>query len=196
MTVTVKRLATQPLQSSCHLINLFLQTRVIMKQDFNYQQFDFNISMFLYRIERLLDIDIRDEKNKQEYQMIFDATMVLFRSLLLDSSKKVCSIQNFYRKINLEDYADRIDQLLDSPFVNWRTDSIRKTIKFISDKFICHQDNVTPADISWCNTAMSFLVNPAFDNNFQSIINKLYSIIKESYDKIPESLCKVFDSEG
>lgn len=172
-----------------------------MQQNFNYQQFDFNLSMFFYRIQRLLDIDTTDENNKQEYQMVFDATLVLFRSLLLDNWKGVCSIQNFYRNLNLEDYANRIDQLLDSPFVEWRTDavtkepdSIRKTIKFISDKFICHQDNVTAEELAWCNTAMSFLMDPAFDNNFQSIINRLYSIMEESADKIPASFCKAFDS--
>lgn len=70
--------------------------------------------------------------------------------------------QNYYRKTGRSDVADKIDAFLDPEFMDV---SIRKVLKFIADKFVCHVDKVDNTDIGLCNVWMSDLRNPYFKNN-------------------------------
>lgn len=150
------------------------------------EHFFFNIKMLEYRINRLLIIDASDIKNKQEFQMVLDATLVLFRGLFLESPHltKNLTFQNFFRCYGGSQYADKLDAFLDAPFAQWMTDSygdkvgsIRSVLKFLTDKFVCHMDKVNVCDIALCNTIINFLINPAFENNIKHIAESIDKIV-------------------
>ncbi len=140
----------------------------------------FNTEMLNYRVERLLAIDTTDKINKQEYQMVFDATFVLFRSMFLEKREVNYTFQNYFRGTKRQEIADKIDNVLDAKF-NYSSASIRDVLKFISDKFICHQDKVTNLDIGMMQAYTANLCNPYFSNNFGNIMQRLCSIINEAY---------------
>lgn len=148
-----------------------------------HKQFIFNIDMLNYRISRLQKIDTIDRGNQAEYLMVFDATLTLFRAMLLERQKENYTFQNYFRKTNRKDIADQIDAFLDLPFASYMDKSIRDVLKFIADKFICHVDKVEKSDIGLCNAWMSNLSNPYFDNNFKHIVNTLNGIINSAFEQ-------------
>lgn len=142
-------------------------------------QFIFNIEQLNYRLERLSQINPNDASNNKEYLMVFDAAIVLFRSLFLEKGDKNYTFQNYYRLIGQPEVAEAIDNYLDSRFESWSEVSIRTVLKRIADKFICHVDSITLEDLGLINAAMAKLCNPAFDNNFQNIVQRLNEIEEE-----------------
>lgn len=142
-------------------------------------QFIFNIEQLNYRLERLSQINPNDASNNKEYLMVFDAAIVLFRSLFLEKGDKNYTFQNYYRLIGQPEVADAIDDFLDSRFESWSEVSIRTVLKRIADKFICHVDSITLEDLRLINAAMAKLNNPTFDNNLQNIAEKLNEIIEK-----------------
>ena len=141
--------------------------------------FIFNIEQLNYRLERLSQINPNDASNNKEYLMVFDAAIVLFRSLFLEKGDKNYTFQNYYRLIGQPEVADAIDDFLDSRFESWSEVSIRTVLKRIADKFICHVDSITLEDLGLINAAMAKLNNPTFDNNLQNIAEKLNEIIEK-----------------
>lgn len=142
-------------------------------------QFIFNIEQLSYRLERLSQINPSDASNNKEYLMVFDSAMVLFRSLFLEKGDKNYTFQNYYRLIGQSKVANAIDEYLDTRFESWSEVSIRTILKRIADKFICHVDCITLEDLGLINAAMAKLCNPAFDNNFQNIVQRLNIIIEK-----------------
>ena len=80
------------------------------------QQFEFNIDMLNYRLNRIWEIDTLRKENQQEYLMAFDATMALFRCMFLEKRQDNYTFQNYYRLTGREETARVIDDYLDSPF--------------------------------------------------------------------------------
>lgn len=142
-------------------------------------QFIFNIEQLNYRLERLSQINPNGASNNKEYLMVFDAAIVLFRSLFLEKGDKNYTFQNYYRLIGQPEVADAIDDFLDLRFESWSEVSIRTVLKRIADKFICHVDSITLEDLGLINAAMAKLNNPTFDNNLQNIAEKLNEIIEK-----------------
>ena len=141
-------------------------------------QFIFNTEQLNYRLERLSQINPYDACNNKEYLMVFDAAMVLFRSMFLEKGDKNYTFQNYYRLIGQPEVANAIDKYLDSRFESWSEVSIRTVLKRIADKFICHVDSITLEDLGLINAAMAKLCNPSFDNNFQNIVQRLNEIVE------------------
>ena len=141
------------------------------------RQFSFYIDMLNYRANRIWEIDTFQKENQQEYLMAFDATLAIFRALFLESRRDNYTFQNFFRKTGHDDIADKIDEYLDSEFMECMNASIRTVLKFIADKFVCHVDKVDNTDVGLCNAWMSNLRNPYFPNNFKHIMEKLNTII-------------------
>lgn len=145
------------------------------------QQFSYAIKMLNYRIKRLTDIDVFDKKNNMEYQMVLDSTIVLFRALFLENRNSNYTIQNYFRKTDREQIANKIDEFLDKPYADYTPKySLRNALKFITDKFVCHQDNVTPIDIGLCNAWISNLNNPYHPRNINSIMREISDILNSA----------------
>lgn len=152
----------------------------IMQKPF-LEQFEFNIEMLNYRLYRLSNINMMDEKNKMEYQMVFDSVMCLFRALLLENPKlkKNYTVQNYLRLCHMDDKADALDAYFDQPF-EWAKMSIRDTIKFIADKFVCHVDEVDASDIGLVNALINHLANPYSEVNLEVIVANINNIINDA----------------
>lgn len=147
-----------------------------------FDQFMHNIDMLNYRSSRMWEIDTFKKENQQEYLMTFDATLAIFRAMFLEKREDNYTFQNYFRKTGRLDVADKIDDFLDSEFKECMDASIRKVLKFIADKFVCHVDKVDNTDIGLCNAWMSDLRNPYFKNNFKHIMDELNAIINSAPD--------------
>lgn len=142
-------------------------------------QFIFNIEQLNYRLDRLLQINPTDANNNKEYLMVFDATMVLFRSLFLEKGDKNYTFQNYYRLTGRPKVANAIEEYLDSRFESWSELSIRTLLKRIADKFVCHIDGITVEELGLINAYMAKLSSPTCDNNLQNIVRNLNAIIEK-----------------
>lgn len=143
------------------------------------EQIAFNIEQLNYRYKRLSQIDTTNKENQNEYLMLFDSFLALFRALFLEKETKQYTIQNYYREIGEENIANEIDSFLDRKIFSWSDKSIRKVLKFIADKFVCHIDPITSTDLGNANFYMSHLGNPYVDNNLKDIMHTLFEIISK-----------------
>ena len=141
------------------------------------ERFAFNVDMLNYRINRLLAIDTFQKENMQEYQMVFDATMTLFRSIFLENRNVNYTMQNYFTLTGRQETADKLNELFDQPFTAYMDKSIRDVLKFIIDKFVCHQDKITYEEIGLCNAWMANLNNPYFEINLSHIVEEINKII-------------------
>ena len=143
------------------------------------EQIVFNLEQLNYRYKRLSQIDTTNKENQNEYLMLFDSFLALFRALFLEKETKQYTIQNYYREIGEENIANEIDSFLDRKIFSWSDKSIRKVLKFIADKFVCHIDPIDRDDLAYANFCMSHLGNPYFDNNLNDIMHTIFEIISK-----------------
>ena len=143
------------------------------------EQIVFNIEQLNYRYKRLSQIDTTNKENQNEYLMLFDSFLALFRALFLEKGTKQYTIQNYYREIGEDNIANEIDSFLDRKIFSWSDKSIREVLKFIADKFVCHIDPIDRDDLAYANFCMSNLGNPYFDNNLNDIMLTISKIMKK-----------------
>ena len=141
------------------------------------EQFAFNIQMYEYRLKRVLSIDTTLKENQMEYLMVFDAFIALFRSLFLEGFKNCYTMQNYFTALDRKDIADKIDAFLDGPFNEYSSETIRRALKFLADKFVCHLDPITTEDLGLANAYMSALKNPYVRVNLKYITDELDTIM-------------------
>lgn len=118
-----------------------------------------------------------DKEQQFEYLTIFDSVITQLRAMLLEKGKKNYTFQNYFNEVGKPEVAQKIDEYLDSPFDPQNSRSIRTALKFISDKFICHFDEIEPIDLGTANYIMSALSNPYSDTNLKEILRELTKII-------------------
>ena len=139
-----------------------------------------NIDHLNYRYNRLKSINVTDHSNNEEFLMVFDAFLVLFRAVFLENGNTQYTIQHYYRAKGDDDTADKINAFLDRPVYEWSDLSIRKMLKFIADKFVCHADPISTEDLGVANVYMAHLMNPYEKNNLQTILEGLNKILESS----------------
>ena len=66
----------------------------------------------------------------------------------------------------------------DGVFAKGNPLTIRYVLKFICDKFVCHQDSISFDEYGLCNAWMAKLKNPYFDKNLNYITYRLNNILK------------------
>ena len=147
--------------------------------DYFLERFSFNIDLLNYKLSRIEEIDVRDKDQQFEYLTIFDSTITQIRAMLLERGKRNYTFQNYFNEIGKPDIAQKLDEYLDNPFDAQNSRSIRTALKFISDKFICHLDEIDSIDLGNANYIMSVLSNPYVDTNLKEILTKLTAIISE-----------------
>lgn len=141
------------------------------------EQFAFNMQMYEYRLKRVLSIETSIQENQMEYLMAFDAFIALFRGLFLESFPKCFTVQNYFKAVGRDDIAGKIDAFLDGPFNEYSDETIRRALKFIADKFVCHLDPISLEDLGLANAYMSALKNPFVKVNLQYICSELDKIM-------------------
>ena len=143
------------------------------------EQIAFNLAHLNYRYARLSEIDTTKKENHKEYLMRFDSFLVLFRALFLEKGTEQYSVQNYFREKGEDNIAQEIDDYLDRDMFLWADKSIRNTLKFLADKFVCHIDPIEREDLAFANYCMTHLGNPYVDNNLQQIMESISDIISK-----------------
>lgn len=149
------------------------------KFSFFSERFSFNVNLLNYKLSWLERLNPMDKEQQFEYLTIFDSIVTQIRAMLLEKGKKNYTFQNYFNEIGKPEIAQKIDDYLDSPFDAQNSRSIRVALKFISDKFICHFDEIDPIDLGTANYIMSTLSNPHSDTNLKEILRALTEIISE-----------------
>lgn len=113
-----------------------------------------------------------------------DIIVVQLRAMCIESPKlkKNYTAQNLLRKIGENEQADKIDTMLDEPFIPESDFTIRKALKTLADGFICHYDNFDGMDADgwyFAQTIEKRLRNPYDSANLDYIMKTLIDCIGE-----------------
>lgn len=95
--------------------------------------------------------------------------IVQLRAMCIESPKlkNNYTAQILLRKIGEHELADRIDTMLDQPFIAGSDMTVRKAIKILADGFICHYDNFDdPASETW---GMALVIEKRLRNPYDKI---------------------------
>lgn len=112
-----------------------------------------------------------------------DMIVVQIRAMFIESANLQNNYtgQNLLRILGEPELAEKIDTFLDSPFNEIYADlSIRKALKTMADKFICHNDNFDGNKVDFWGLQQSIesqLRNPYIKPNLFSIMDTLISIV-------------------
>ena len=106
------------------------------------KHFNIHYSLLLRRYKRFREIN-EDQSADIDIITYLDIIVVQLRAMCIESVslKKNYTAQVLLRKVGEDAIADRIDNMLDEPFIMGTDFSIRKAIKTLADGFICHYDN-------------------------------------------------------
>ena len=167
----------------------------IMKTNRLFDVYSFNLDLLKYRIGRIEEIDTFDNNNKFEFFTYFDAAIVQIRAMFLEKGSKNFTFQSFLRAINRPDLVEKVEDFFDEPFdemdfqskddgAEYR--SIRKVIKFITDKFVCHNDETTAIDQGNQNYFVAALSNKHNQRYLPRLLEDLFSIFETVEEEVKE----------
>lgn len=167
----------------------------IMKTNRLFEVYTFNLDLLKYRISKLTEIDTSDKNNKFEFFTYFDAAIVQIRAMFLEKRSKNFTFQSFLRVINRPNLVEKVEEFFDEPFdgmdfqsrdegLEYR--SIRKVIKFITDKFVCHNDETTSIDQGNQDYFVATLANPHNQRYLSKLLEDLFAIFEDVEAEIEE----------
>lgn len=130
----------------------------------------FNVyyNILLRRYQRFVEVD-EPLNNDIDISTYFDMIIVQLRAMCIESPKlkNNYTAQILLRKIGEHELADRIDTMLDQPFIAGSDMTVRKAIKILADGFICHYDNFDgPAAETW---GMALVIEKRLRNPYDKI---------------------------
>lgn len=152
-----------------------------------FEVYFFNLDLLKYRLDKLSKIDVSDPNNKFEFFTYFDAVIVQIRAMFLEQKSKNFTFQSFLKTINRSDLVEKVEAFFDEPFdgmdLQYRNDgleyrSIRKVIKFITDKFVCHNDSINLIDQGNQDYFVATLTNPYNRRYLPKLFEDIFSIFK------------------
>lgn len=163
-----------------------------IKEAFNrgrlFDVFGFNLALLKYRIGKLSEINGLDPNNKFEMITYFDASIVQIRAMFLERRSQNFTFQSFLRAVDRSDLIEKVEAFFDEPFnaadAEMRDDgleyrSLRKVIKFVADKFVCHNDVTDFVDQGNQDYYAVALTNP-YDNRYlPNMLKELFLIFDE-----------------
>lgn len=111
------------------------------------EHFNVHYALLLRRYKRFREINKLPNADIDVITYL-DMIVVQLRAMCIESakSKKNYTAQVLLRKAGEDAIADKIDAMLEEPFIMDTDFSIRKAIKTLADGFICHYDNFDGAD--------------------------------------------------
>jgi len=138
-------------------------------------------------------LNIHDKEIHVRLLTYLDIILVQLRAMCIENKnlKNNFTLQNILIELGEEGLAGEVDKMLDEPFLflPWeeggkRTEnmSIKSSIKFLSDKFICHYDyfdKYKDFDPSRAGLIEVKLRNPYEKVNLDYIINKIIAIVEQ-----------------
>ena len=169
-----------------------------LKEDFEFsifiKEYSFNMDLLSYRLQKF---EKTSQDNRFEYLTIFDSIIVQLRAIMLENRQSNYTIQTYYRYHGQEAIALAIDKYLDEPFDaadsqakeegNESYRSLRKALKLLSDKFICHYDKITLLDKGSADYISSMLSNPKGKRYLRNILFDILKICKQESVEIKHS---------
>ena len=118
------------------------------------EHFNMHYRLLLRRYKRFTEID---DIHNTDIDVItyLDMIIVQLRAMCIESPnlKKNYTAQNLLRMMNRDDLAQKIDDMLAEEFFTYRTGcDIKRVLKIIADKYICHYDAIEEDDLGghWC----------------------------------------------
>ena len=106
------------------------------------EHFNVHYKLLLRRYKRFKEID--DVFNTDiDVITYLDMIVVQLRAMCIESPrlKKNYTAQILLRKVGEDELADKIDAMLEEPFIPESDFTIRKALMTLADGFICHYDN-------------------------------------------------------
>lgn len=147
--------------------------------------FNVHFTLLLRRYKRFREID---DIHNTDIDVItyLDMIVVQLRAMIIESPnyKKNYTAQILLRKIGEDELANRIDSMLEEPFIPESDFTIRKAIKILADCFICHYDNFDGVDKDgWALASIieKKLCNPYDNANLDHIMKVLIDCIGEGF---------------
>lgn len=172
-----------------------------IKELLNYaERFDMHYKLLLRRYERFKQVN--DPMNMDiDVITYLDMIVVQIRAMCIESPNRTknYTIQNLARKFEENEIADRLDAMLDQDMFSYMPGvSIRKALKLLADKFICHYDEIpTLEDLEWAERIEKRLRSPYEEHNLDEIMGvvqecigdglRLKLVKNETDDNIEES---------
>lgn len=156
------------------------------------KHFEIQYNMLLNRFDRFLKIDEPFNDNI-DIGTYFDIIIVQLRAIFIESPKlkNNYTVQNLMIKIGKPELANRLDDIFDKCVIEDSTWTVRETIKFLADKFICHYDDSEGEnETNWSEALYleSFLRNPYNVVNLKTIMQEITSIVSQGLEEYKNEL--------
>ena len=146
--------------------------------------FNIHYQLLLRRYERFKEIDTIHNTDIDVITYL-DIIVVQLRAMCIEnvSYEKNYTAQNLLRKIGEEKLAQQIDAMLDEEFYEDVMDmTVRKAIKILADKLICHYDSFNDKNnnlFSMSSIIEQQLRSPYNNHNLDYIMNTLIRCIEK-----------------
>lgn len=168
-------------------IDLYEMNEFLKRYNQHFQEFSLRFERFKEIREQYQQT--RDKKLLTDFHCYMDMLIVQIRSFCLEGdslNRKNYTVQHFLCKFGRSDLADKINDFLDQPLYGNKDEddsylSIRKSIKFASDKYICHHDKLSNFEFSQIDFILAHLSNPCFSNNLDAIISEISECLLEAH---------------
>ena len=147
------------------------------------EHFNIHYRLLLRRYARFKEID--DVFNTDiDVITYLDMIVVQLRAMCIESPrlKKNYTAQILLRKVGEGELAERIDTMLEEPFIPESDFTIRKALKTLADGFICHYDNCDGIDVdgwSFAEIIEKRLRNPYDMPNLDYIMKNIIDCLGE-----------------
>ena len=147
------------------------------------EHFNIHYRLLLRRYARFKEID--DVFNTDiDVITYLDMIVVQLRAMCIESPrlKKNYTAQILLRKVGEGELAERIDTMLEEPFIPESDFTIRKAFKTLADGFICHYDNFDGIDVdgwSFAEIIEKRLRNPYDMPNLDYIMKNIIDCLGE-----------------
>ena len=147
------------------------------------EHFNIHYRLLLRRYARFKEID--DVFNTDiDVITYLDMIVVQLRAMCIESPrlKKTYTAQILLRKVGEGELAERIDTMLEEPFIPESDFTIRKALKTLADGFICHYDNFDGIDVdgwSFAEIIEKRLRNPYDMPNLDYIMKNIIDCLGE-----------------
>ncbi len=147
------------------------------------EHFNIHYRLLLRRYARFKEID--DVFNTDiDVITYLDMIVVQLRAMCIESPrlKKNYTAQILLRKVGEGELAERIDTMLEEPFIPESDFTIRKALKTLADGFICHYDNFDGIDVdgwSFAEIIEKRLRNPYDMPNLDYIMKNIIDCLGE-----------------
>ena len=150
------------------------------------KHFGIHYDLLINRYKRFVEIN-KISNTDIDVITYLDIIVVQLRAMCIESAnyKNNYTAQILLRKFGRNDLADKIDNMLNEPFIPETVDfSIRRALKTLADRFVCHYDNFDRDSEAWAMATIveTQLKNPYIKPNLDYIIKTMTECVEQGLD--------------